>query len=203
MCAADCSVCVSSLQAEPRKFRVPVAPHDVIDFWFAETMRKHWFRSTPNLDAQIRERFGTLWQQAAGGELSAWMQTAQGSLALAIVLDQFPLNMFRGQAGAFASEAPAIEVALQAIDRGFDRQLPREQLAFQYMPLMHSEDLEHQDRSVHLFEAAGLESNARFARHHRDLIRRFGRFPHRNAILGRPSTAEELAYLASKEAFSG
>jgi len=182
---------------------VSIAPHDVIEYWFAEPMRSRWFRSTPDLDAQIRERFESVWQQATGGELSAWMQTAEGSLALAVVLDQFPLNMFRGQAGAFASEAQSIEVALHAIDRGFDRQLPGEQLAFLYMPLMHSEDLEHQERSVHLFEAAGLESNARFARHHRDLIRRFGRFPHRNLIIGRPSTAEELAFLASKEAFSG
>lgn len=183
--------------------RVSIAPHDVIDYWFAEPMRKHWFRSTPDLDARIRDRFGAIWRQAAGGELSAWMRTPQGSLALAIVLDQFPLNMFRGQADAFASEAQAIEVVLHAIDRGFDRQLPLEQLAFLYMPLMHSEDLEHQERSVRLFEAAGLESNARFARHHRDLIRRFGRFPHRNLIIGRPSTAEERAYLASKEAFTG
>jgi uncharacterized protein (DUF924 family) len=180
-----------------------IAPRVVIDYWFAEPMRRCWFRSTPELDAQIRERFEAVWRQAAAGELCAWMQTAQGSLALAIVLDQFPLNMFRGRARSFATEAQAIEVALHAIDRGFDRLLPREQLAFLYMPLMHSEDLEHQERSVHLFEAAGLESNVRFARHHRDLIRRFGRFPHRNAILGRPSTAEEQAYLASKEAFSG
>ncbi|MBT8429851.1 MAG: DUF924 domain-containing protein [Gammaproteobacteria bacterium] len=180
-----------------------MAPHDIIDYWFAEPMRKHWFRSTPDLDTQIRVRFEAVWRQAAGGELSAWMRTAQGSLALAIVLDQFPLNMFRGEARSFATETRAIEVVLNAIDRGFDRQLSHEQLAFLYMPLMHSEDLEHQERSVDLFEAAGLESNARFARHHRDLIRRFGRFPHRNAIIGRPSTAEEQAYLASKEAFRG
>ena len=180
-----------------------IEPQDVIDYWFAEPMRKRWFRSTPDLDARIRDRFEAVWRQAAGGELSAWMRTAQGSLALAIVLDQFPLNMFRGQADAFASEAQAIDVALHAIAQGFDRQLAREQQAFLYMPLMHSEDLEHQERSVSLFEAAGLRSNARFARHHRDLIRRFGRFPHRNLIIGRESTAEELAYMASEEAFTG
>ena len=182
---------------------MPITPLEIIAFWFEEPMRRHWFRSTPALDAEIRERFEPIWRQAAGGELSAWMQTAQGCLAMAIVLDQFPLNMFRGRSRAFETEAQSIEVALEAISRGLDQQLPPEQLAFLYMPLMHSEDPAHQEASVRLFEAAGLESNARFARHHRELIRRFGRFPHRNAIVGRTSTSEELDYLASKEAFTG
>ena len=182
---------------------MPASPLEVIDFWFSGPVRGHWFRSTAALDTEIRERYEPLWRQAAGGALSAWMQTAQGCLALAILLDQFPLNMYRGHARAFASEAQSIEVVLHAIARGFDRQLPLEQLAFLYMPLMHSEELAHQEEAVRLFEQAGLESNARFARHHRGLILRFGRFPHRNAILGRTSTAEELAYLASKEAFKG
>lgn len=178
-------------------------PSVIIGFWFEEPVRSHWFRSTLALDKQIRERFEPLWQQAADGGLADWRQTAEGSLALALVLDQFPLNMYRGQAMSFATEAQSIEVTLEAVDRGFDRQLPAEQRAFLYMPLMHSENLAHQDESVHLFEQAGLASNARFARHHRELIRRFGRFPHRNTILGRASTAGELAYLASKEAFQG
>ena len=111
--------------------------------------------------------------------------------------------MYRGQARSFSTEARAIEVVLGAIDQGLDQQAPPEQRAFLYMPLMHSEELTHQDLSVSLFEAAGLASNARFARHHRELIRRFGRFPHRNRALGRDSTAEELAYLASDQAFTG
>ena len=175
----------------------------VLAFWFADGMSKRWFRSTPELDAEIRERFMGTWQAAAAGGLDAWRDSANGCLALAIVLDQFPLNMFRGQADAFATEAAAIEVARHAIAAGYDRALDGDRLGFLYMPLMHSEKLADQDLSVQLFEAAGLDSNARFARHHRELIRRFGRFPHRNAILGRTSTVLERLYLASKEAFTG
>jgi uncharacterized protein (DUF924 family) len=120
-----------------------------------------------------------------------------------IVLDQFPLNMFRGEAQSYSTGEQALEVAADAVARGLDRELEGERLAFLYMPFMHSENPGDQEQSVALFEAAGLEDNLRFARHHRELIRRFGRFPHRNAILGRPSSAEELAYLASKEAFLG
>jgi len=176
---------------------------DIIDFWFAGPMPAYWFRSTPELDAEIRRLFEPTWEEALAGGYRHWEESAQGCLALAIILDQFPLNMFRGQPRAFSSEAQAIGVTLHAERKGFDRQLTGEQQAFLYMPLMHSENLQHQDESVRLFEAAGLMSNARFARHHRELIRRFGRFPHRNAILGRPSTDLELAYLSSKEAFTG
>ena len=111
--------------------------------------------------------------------------------------------MYRGQPASFASESKAIAITKAAISRQFDRQLPRNRVAFLYMPLMHSEDMADQDLSVKLFEAAGLAENARFARHHRGIVARFGRFPHRNAILGRESTAEELTWLASDEAFRG
>jgi uncharacterized protein (DUF924 family) len=111
--------------------------------------------------------------------------------------------MFRGQARAFASEAKAIEIALAAVGRGLDRLLPGERVAFLYMPLMHSENLAHQQLSVRLFERAGVTSNLHFARHHLELVQRFGRFPHRNAILGRSSTPQEMAYLASPQAFKG
>jgi uncharacterized protein (DUF924 family) len=176
---------------------------EVLAFWFAPGMARRWFRSTPEFDQAIRSRFEATWRCAAESGLDPWSDTPGGALALVIVLDQFPLNMFRGLPQSFATEQKAVAVTLAAVERGFDRQLPHERLAFLYMPLMHSELLAHQDRSVELFEAAGLEDNARFARHHRDLIRRFGRFPHRNAILGRRDTAEEAAYLASKEAFRG
>lgn len=175
----------------------------ILDFWFAPGMERRWFRSTPALDETIRERFEPTWCEAAAGRLDAWAETAPGALALTVVLDQLPLNMFRGEARAFATGDRAVETALRAIGRGLDGELPRDRVAFLYMPLMHSEDIAHQDLAVRLFEAAGLEDNVRFARHHRDLIRCFGRFPHRNAILGRPSTPEELAYLASKDAFTG
>ena len=178
-------------------------PADILEFWYSEPMCSHWFRSTPALDEEIRERFEPVWVQASGGELEAWGESPEGCLALAIVLDQFPLNMYRGQARSFATEAQAVDVTLHAIRRGLDLQLQTGRRAFLYMPLMHSEDLSLQDSAVRLFELAGLESNARFARHHRELIRRFGRFPHRNAILGRQSTADERQYLASKGAFRG
>ena len=180
-----------------------VAPKDLLDFWFAAGMEKRWFRATPALDDEIRQRFENTWQAAITHELDHWADDAGGALALVILLDQFPLNMFRGQAKAFASEAHAIEITLAAVERELDKAIPRNRVAFLYMPLMHSENLAHQELSVRLYEAAGLNANARFAHHHCDLIRRFGRFPHRNAILGRQSTSAELDYLASNEAFTG
>ncbi|MCB1774651.1 MAG: DUF924 domain-containing protein [Gammaproteobacteria bacterium] len=175
----------------------------VLDFWFSDDIRPAWFRSTRELDALIRDRFEATWRQAADGALDHWAGGADGALALVIVLDQFPLNMFRGRPESFATEGKAIAICRQAIDNGLDRQLVGERRAFLYMPLMHSEDLANQERSVALFEAAGLDDNLRFARHHCDLIRRFGRFPHRNAILGRESTTEEKTYLSSGQAFLG
>lgn len=178
-------------------------PDQVLAFWFAEDMRRRWFRPTAALDDEIRARFLETLEAAEGGVLTHWANAAPEVLALAIVLDQFPLHIFRGQARAFASGVLAVEVALAAVARGLDAQLPAERRAFLYMPLMHSEQLQHQDLAVQLFAAAGLTSNLRYAHHHRDLIRRFGRFPHRNEMLGRTSTAEELRYLASPQAFHG
>jgi len=180
-----------------------MTPEEVIDYWYSERLKKHWFASTPELDEEIRRRYIGLWEQAARGELDGWQATPEGSLALAIVLDQFPLNMFRDRPESFSSEARAVAVTLQAVERGQDRQLPVERRAFLYMPLMHSEDPAYQALSVQLFDQPGLEQNLKFARHHRQLIREFGRFPHRNAILGRPSTPAEIAYLDSSRAFKG
>ena len=186
------------------------ADHDVIaesaeilDYWFAPGMEKRWFRSSPTLDDEIRQHFLATWQAAAAHNLDHWAEDAGGALALVIVLDQFPLNMFRGEADAFTTEAHAVEITLAAIKRGLDKAIANERLAFLYMPLMHSEELIHQDLSVQLYQAAGLTANLRFAHHHRELIQRFGRFPHRNAIFNRQSTQAELEYLASKEAFTG
>lgn len=162
-----------------------------------------WFNSTPEFDQVLRKRFLSTYQAAAAGRLADWEPTPPGALALTIVLDQFPLNMFRGQPESFATEAAARAVADQAITRAFDRTLEPVERLFLYLPFMHSETLADQDRSVALFETLGLEDSLRFARHHRDLIVRFGRFPHRNAILGRDATPEEIAYLASPEAFHG
>jgi len=178
-------------------------PTDILDFWFAEAMRSKWFASTPQLDAEIKEQFEPIWEAAFRGELDDWLNSADGCLALTIILDQLPLNMFRGTAKSFASEAKSRDIARHAIDQGFDMQIDPTRLAFLYMPFMHSENLADQDLSVALFEAAGLENNLRFAKHHRELVRRFGRFPHRNAILDRANTPQEIDYLNSKEAFKG
>ena len=178
-------------------------PQEVIDFWFSDEVRKLWFNSTPEFDALLRERFLALWQQASRRELDHWQQSAAGCLALVIILDQFPLNMFRAEAQSFATEAQSREVAQLAIDQGFDQRLEVRQRAFLYLPFMHSETLADQQRGLELFDQPGLEDHLRFARHHYDIIERFGRFPHRNEVLGRDSSAAEIEYLNSKQAFTG
>ena len=176
---------------------------DILDFWFSDRIRKQWFSSTPALDQEIKERFEPFWEKAAAGELDAWRESAEGCLALVIIFDQLPLNMYRGDAKSFSTEAASRDVAHHAIHQGFDKELNKEQQAFLYMPFMHSELLEDQDLAVELFSAAGLEGNLHYAKHHRSIVQRFGRFPHRNAILGRESTPEELEYLSSDKAFKG
>ena len=178
-------------------------PQKIIDFWFADDVRKLWFNSTAEFDRSLRERFEDILKQADQGELDHWMESAAGCLALVIILDQFPLNMFRGNAQSFATEARSREVARVAIENGFDKALAAEQQAFLYMPFMHSEDIADQELALELFAQPGMESNLRFARHHHALVETYGRFPHRNAVLGRTSTAAEIEYLNSREAFSG
>ena len=176
---------------------------EIVTFWFSEPVMKKWFNSTPEFDDEIRQRFEPVYKQAKQGLLDSWKNTATGCLALVILFDQFPLNMYRGKKQSFATEARSREVAEHAIAESFDEQLSDNQKAFIYMPYMHSESMADQERSVALYEKAKLNNNIRFARHHRDIVQRFGRFPHRNKILGRQSTDEELIYLQSKEAFHG
>jgi uncharacterized protein (DUF924 family) len=176
---------------------------NILDYWFSEHMSRHWFNSTAEIDADIKTRFESVWELARQGKLDSWASSANGSLALIIILDQLPLNMFRGQAESFSTEAKAIAIARQAIQSGFDRQIDGDRLVFMYMPFMHSEDLQDQDYAVQLYEAAGLQENVKFAMHHRDIVQRFGRFPHRNAALGRVSSEAETAYMNSDEAFKG
>jgi len=180
-----------------------ITPRHIIEFWYSERMRPRWFSSTPELDAEIRSKYENLWLQAGKGALEDWKESPEGCLALAVVLDQFPLNMFRGEEKSFSTEQKAVACSKYCISQGYDREIPVERVAFLYMPLMHSENLADQDLAVKLFEQANLAHNLRFATHHRELIRRFGRFPHRNLILGRESSAEEIEYLNSKEAFLG
>ena len=179
----------------------------LLSFWYSDDIKKAWFASTQEIDTTIRQRYENLWQHAIQGELNDWMKTANGCLALIILLDQLPLNMFRGTVQSFSSEQQAVKVCYHAIEKGFDNdiiaQSGNEKIAFLYMPLMHSENLADQDNSVKYFLKAGLEENIRFAKHHRDIVETYGRFPHRNNILGRVSTPAEKAYLDSKNAFLG
>ncbi len=176
---------------------------ELLDFWFSDDVKAHWYRSSGEFDTQLRNRYSTLVQAARAGELTAWAETPREALALLIALDQLPRNIHRGGAEAFASDDQALAVARGAVDAGFDQQLEADGRIFFYLPFMHSEDLDDQQRCVELCEAMGNPENLKFARLHRDLIARFGRFPHRNRLLGRESSDEELAYLASDGAFRG
>ena len=187
---------------------------DVLGFWFGSLdadgcadseHSARWWKKDTAVDEEISRRFGDLHRAIRAGELDDWLAEPRGRLAQVIVLDQFSRNMFRGKPASFASDERALEIALEGLDRGDDRGLPRDQRFFLYMPLMHSEKLAMQDRMVALFEAllaeappALREKTAGFVKYagmHRDIIRRFGRFPHRNAILDRTSSPEEVAFL--------
>jgi len=178
-----------------------ITPSDVLDYWFSEKSKQFWFASTPQIDNEIKVRFESVWEKAAEGEYSQWRETADGSVALIVILDQLPLNMFRSDPKGFQTESMAVEVALNAINNGFDEELNDEKLLFLFMPLMHSENIDHQNLQVYLFDKYNF--NLEFSKHHRDLVKKFGRFPHRNEILGRMSTMEELDYLLSDNAFKG
>lgn len=178
-------------------------PEAIVDFWFSEEGKPFWFNSTPEMDAWLREQYAPLVEQALAGELDQWQASPQGALALVIILDQFPLNIYRGTAKSFVGEGAARKVADLAIERGLDDGMPDVQKAFMYLPFMHSENLADQDRSVDLYRQAGLTENLKWAEHHRDIVRRFGRFPHRNDMLARECTPDEEAYLASEEGFHG
>jgi len=180
-----------------------IEPEEIIQFWYSEPMNKHWFKSTPQIDTLISEKYEALWRKARKGRLGVWKDSAEACLALIILFDQFPLNMFRGKPESFATEARSIQLTLHAIEQAYGKEIPQSQLSFMYMPLMHSESMQHQNLSVEIFKQAGLNDNVRFAKHHRNIIEQFGRFPHRNAILGRESTQAEIDYLNSERAFKG
>ena len=177
-------------------------PREILDFWFKDTDPKLWFANDAALDARISAKFEETWRAARDGHLEDWKTNADGALALVIVLDQFPRNMFRGEAEAFSTDALARAAADRAIRHKFDLEMPASVRAFYYLPFMHSENMGDQDRSVALIgERVGKDSlNYPFATGHRDIIARFGRFPARNAALGRASTPEETAFLAKKSA---
>jgi uncharacterized protein (DUF924 family) len=176
-----------------------VTPSDVLDFWFGQD-RKAWFEKNPAFDEQIRSRFLSLFEQALRGELDLWRREQTGCLALVILLDQFPRNMFRGSARAFAADALALETARYALAMRFDQDLSIDERSFLYLPFEHSESIADQQRACELMKPLGGEVYD-YALRHKRIIERFGRFPHRNAALARESTPEEIAFL--KEPGSG
>lgn len=194
----------SPLQPPPAVVSIlPAEARAVLDFWFGpdDQSRAEWFRKDPAFDTEIRTRFGPLVEQALAGELDDWAQAPESALARIVLLDQFTRNAFRDTPRAFAGDAQALQAARDLVARGFDRHLPARWRSFVYLPFEHAEDLQAQTESMRLFQALAderpdLADLLTWARKHQQIIERFGRYPHRNAILGRPSTVAEQAFLA-------
>lgn len=168
---------------------------DIIEFWFDTLSPAQWWQVDPDLDRQITERFQSVHRAASVGELSTWRSEPEGRLAEIIVLDQFSRNIYRGQPGAFASDPVALVLAQEMVAHGYDQQIPVERRQFCYMPYMHSESKAIHEAAVTLFSQPGLEHNLDFEYRHKEIIDRFGHYPHRNEILGRVSTDEEIEFL--------
>ena len=168
---------------------------DILDFWFTELTPAHWFRKDSALDQLIRDRFLDSHHRAAAGECFAWRASPEGQLAEILVLDQFSRNMFRDDSRAFAQDVLALVLAQEAVRSGADQSLSPTERAFLYMPYMHSESAAIHVEAVRLFDQPGLKGNLEFEHRHKAIIDRFGRYPHRNAVLGRDSTAEEREFL--------
>lgn len=180
-------------------------PEEILRFWFTELTPGQWFQGGEVVDEMIRARYAPLVDTVAAGDFDDWGQTARGRLALVLVLDQFPRNLYRGQPRAFAYDEKALGLTLVGLARGMDKELGFHERAFFYLPLEHSESLDIQDRSIECYAAlvVAARSDERpqlreyldYAWQHYAIIKRFGRYPHRNAILGRESTAQELEFL--------
>lgn len=174
------------------------AKSEILTFWFEDTQPQQWFQRNDDFDDTITSRFLDVYKMATDGMFDDWMNDAKGCLALCILLDQFPRNMFRGSEQSFAMDETARKIVDLAIDKGFDQMLPPAQRHFLYMPYMHSEKLSDQEKSVELFGTLKDENpiSYKYALSHYEDIKRFGRFPYRNEALGRTNTPEEEAYLA-------
>jgi len=174
-----------------------VTPQDVLEFWFEELSPQQWFERNETIDEKIKLRFYDTWLQAQNGACDTWRSTPEGLLALVILCDQFPRNMFRDSDKAFSTDALARDLANEAISNRFDLKLPETVRKFFYMPFMHSENMDDQDKCCdYIQKRLDDPETAHHAEQHRDIIAKFGRFPFRNAVLGRPSTEEEAAFLA-------
>lgn len=178
-----------------------VTPQDILDFWFSEATEAHWFVRSDDLDKEIIRRFSTIYEQAVDGALSSWKADARSALALTLIFDQFPRNMFRGSPKAFASDPLACALSKYALEHDYDKAVDEKARQFFYLPLMHSENVEDQEHCVKLYKALGNDFALGFAKEHRDIVRDFGRFPHRNAVLGRENTAEETEFLKTHKGF--
>ncbi|MBM1631793.1 DUF924 domain-containing protein [Sulfitobacter mediterraneus] len=177
-----------------------VGPEEILEFWLDEIGPKGWYEASDALDSQIRDRFHETWQAACEGKFSLWLTYPSGALAYIILMDQFPRNMFRGSGEAFASDRIALTAAKAAINKGWDLRIDEPARQFFYLPLMHSENLCDQERCVRLMcerMPQNREGNLLHARAHREVIRKFGRFPYRNDALSRTPTQLETAYVAN------
>jgi len=174
---------------------------DVLGFWFSELTPEQWYKKDDDVDATIVERFGALHETIAGTDNAVLAASRDSALAAIIVLDQFARNMFRGSPKSFAGDAKARALSNAALEAGFDTDMNDNEKQFLYMPFMHSETLADQNKSVALFEALGKENNLKYARLHRDPILAFGQFPHRNAVLGRPTSPAEKAWIEEHGGF--
>ena len=172
-----------------------VTSNSIIHFWFSEIDRSLWFKKDADFDRMLNQRFGVLHTQASLGELSAWRDTPHGRLAEIIVLDQFSRNLYRDSPRAFAQDGMALVLAQEALRTGADAALTAQERVFLYMPYMHSESAPIQETAVELFTHNGIANNLEYELKHKAIIDRFGRYPHRNAVLGRVSTPEEIAFL--------
>ena len=172
-----------------------IQPQQVLTFWFEEISQAQWWRKNLAFDTKLRQRFGATHRTASSGGLAHWRSDVDGRLAEIIVLDQFSRNLFRNQASAYASDNIALQLAENTIKLALDQALPPTKRAFLYMPFMHAESLEQQRNSVKLFATIAETGNLRSAQRHFDVINKFGRFPHRNAALGRSSTPAEEIFL--------
>lgn len=173
----------------------------VLNHWFQELQPSQWFKAEPEVDSAIRIRFGAVYEAAAEGRLASWRHVPEGRLAEILVLDQFPRNMFRGRPESFATDRLALRLAQEAVANGADQKLTTTQRAFLYMPYMHSESRADHLEAVRLFSQPGLEFNLKYEIAHKNIIDRFGRYPHRNAILGRESTADEIQFIKTHPGF--
>lgn len=173
----------------------------VLDFWFAPGMEDRWFKRSDDFDREIVSRFGALYERSRLGELNDWAETREGALALTIVLDQFPRNMFRGSPRAFESDHQARTLCRKVLAKGFDKASSLEERRFLYLPLEHSESLRDQKDSVEAFRQLADEEALDYAVQHHDIIAQFGCFPHRNAVIGRETTPDEAEFLKTHKGF--